>query len=234
MVDFHSHILPGMDDGAENVNVSLRMLRESSVQGVNVIFAAPHYYADRETPTDFLQRRAASYDRLKKAMTRSKLKYLELYLGAEILYFPGMSGTEELKQLTMGETRCLLIELPMSKITDIMLDEIEQVGKNLRCVPVLAHADRYMRLLNDNMLLERLTERKILAQVNADFFLQKSSLPMAIECLRKGQFHFIGSDCHNLTDRAPNMGQAAAAIREAGATRIFADFNKKIYHFLDR
>ena len=57
MIDFHSHMLPDMDDGAQNVDEGLAMLRESRRQGVELVCATPHFYADEEDPASFLRRR---------------------------------------------------------------------------------------------------------------------------------------------------------------------------------
>ncbi len=234
MVDFHSHILPGMDDGAENVETSLRMLRESARQGVDVLFATSHFYADQEDPQRFLSRRAAAYEELCAETEKSVQVYPDIYLGAEVLFFPGMSGAEELKKLTLGSTNCLLVEPPMMRWSDTMLDEIEQTGQNLSCIPVIAHIDRYMRMLGDDMLFERVKGRRVLIQVNASFFIHEDSRPTALKYLSEGRIHFMGSDCHNMTDRAPNLGAAAAAIRRAGVLKPFSDFNRRIYYFLGK
>lgn len=232
MVDFHSHVLPGMDDGAENVEISLRMLRESVRQGVHVLFATSHFYAEQEDPVRFLARRAAAYEELCAALERTGQEHPDVYLGAEILFFPGMSVADELKRLTLGNTNCLLVEPPMMRWSDTMLDEIEQTGKNLSCIPVIAHIDRYMRMLNDDTLFERVKGRRMLIQVNASFFIHEDSRPMALRYLSEGRIHFMGSDCHNMTNRAPNLGSAAAVIQRAGVTKPFSDFNKRIYYFL--
>ena len=234
MVDFHSHVLPGMDDGAENVETSLRMLRESARQGVDVLFATSHFYADQEDPQRLLSRRAAAYEELCAETEKSVQVYPDIYLGAEVLFFPGMSGAEELKKLTLGSTNCLLVEPPMMRWSDTMLDEIEQTGQNLSCIPVIAHIDRYMRMLGDDMLFERVKGRRMLIQVNASFFIHEDSRPTALKYLSEGRIHFMGSDCHNMTDRAPNLGAAAAAIRRAGVLKPFSDFNKRIYYFLGK
>ena len=118
--------------------------------------------------------------------------------------------------------------------SDTMLDEIEQTGKNLSCVPVIAHIDRYMRMLDDDTLFERVKGRRVLIQVNASFFIHEDSRPMALKYLSEGRIHFMGSDCHNMTNRVPNLGAAAAAIRKAGVLKPFSDFNKRIYYFLGK
>ena len=55
MIDFHTHILPGMDDGASDAAESLAMLRTSYQQGVDTLFATSHFYADEEDPASFLK-----------------------------------------------------------------------------------------------------------------------------------------------------------------------------------
>ena len=232
MVDFHSHVLPKMDDGASSVEESLRMLEESKRQGVDIVFATSHFYADEDNPDNFLQRRNEAYEILLLAMGKERRKYPRLELGAEILYFPGMSVADELRILTMGNTPCLLIEPPLCRWTDAMLDEIEETGTNLKCIPIIAHIDRYMRALKDNTLFDRVQDRKILVQANASFFANPQTTEAARRYLRDGRIHFIGSDCHNMTSRPPNLAAAAATMREASALEDFARFNERIYTFL--
>ena len=174
MVDFHSHILPEMDDGADSVETSLAMLRESSRQGVDLICATPHFYADEEDPKSFLQRRSEAYSRLREAMGDGK-GYPDILLGAEVLYFPGISVAEEMRELCLEGTFFLLVEPPMLPWTEAMLDEIEACVSSLHCIPVIAHIDRYMRLLNAPELLNRVMGRKMLIQANAAFFLHRQS-----------------------------------------------------------
>lgn len=232
MVDFHSHILPGMDDGAEDVSVSLDMLKESARQGVKAICATSHFYADQESPQDFLRRRKASVEALLQGARRERGKYPEVYLGAEVLYFPGMSEAQELKDLCIGRSPCLLIEPPMFRWTDLMLDEIELTGTRLNRIPVIAHIDRYMRILKDDTLFDRIGSRKILIQANASFFLHDDTAKFAVQCLEEGKVHFIGSDCHNLDNRPPNMQLANEAIEGMGAAWAGEFLHKRAYRLL--
>lgn len=234
MVDFHSHILPGIDDGAEDVSLSLEMLKESARQGVKAMCATSHFYADRESPQDFLHRRKASVEELLLGARRERGKYPEVYLGAEVLYFPGMSEAQELKDLCIGRSPCLLIEPPMLRWTDMMLDEIELTGIKLNRIPVIAHIDRYMRILNDGSLFDRIGSRKILIQANASFFLHADTAKYAVEYLEEGKIHFIGSDCHNLDNRPPNMQFANEAIKNLGAAWAGEYLHKRAYRLLHK
>ncbi len=232
MVDFHSHILPGIDDGAPNVFDSLEMLRESSSQGVDIICATPHFYADEEDPQSFLERRNKAWLDLRRRMAPEK-SWPEIRLGAEVLFFPGISGAEEMKMLCIEGTHFLLIEPPMSPWSESMLEEIEECWNNLQVIPVIAHVDRYMSILRDPKLLERLKERRVLCQVNASFFLRKSSCDLAMESLRADLFHFIGSDCHNTTDRAPNMAAAEEVITaEKDGSELLRKFDRRVLRVL--
>ena len=231
MIDFHSHILPGMDDGADCVETSLAMLRESRRQGVDLICSTSHFYADEEDPRTFLSRRSEAYSRLLAAM-EDPSEYPKILLGAEVLYFPGISVAEEVRELCLENSPFLLIEPPMMPWSESMLDEVEQCGETLGCVPVIAHIDRYMRMLNDYKLFERVKNRKVLVQVNASFFLHRDTEDFALECLQKGRFQFIGSDCHDMERRCPNMGDAADVIHEAGADGSLIELNDRLYQLV--
>ena len=231
MIDFHSHILPDMDDGADCAETSLAMLEESKRQGVELICATSHFYADEEDPQSFLARRSEAYSRLLAAM-EDPLAYPKIFLGAEVLYFPGISVAEEVRELRLENSPFLLIEPPMMPWSETMLDEVEQCGKTLRCVPVIAHIDRYMRMLRDHTLFERVKNRRILVQVNANFFLHRDTSELAVRSLREKKFQFMGSDCHDMDHRYPNMGDAAAVIRDAGVERSFTELNDLAYQIL--
>jgi len=233
MIDFHSHFLPGIDDGSDCVETSLAMLHESYRQGVRLMFATPHFYADEDDPESFLLRRSHAYRELREAIAeRQDTEIPEILLGAEILFFPGMSVAEELVELGMERTPFLLIEPPMMPWSNSMLDEIELTGENLRRIPVIAHVDRYMRMLRDSTLIDRLKGRRMLVQVNASFFLYDSQ--RALDYLRQNRIQFIGSDCHNMEQRAPNMGPAEEIIRLDGASEALQAINKRVYSLLGR
>ena len=234
MVDFHSHFLPGIDDGSDSVETSLAMLREARRQGVGLMCATPHFYADEVDPAYFLARRNRAWERLHEAMEESGEQWPKVLLGAEVLYFPGISVAEEVRDLRLEGSPFLLVEPPMMPWSNSMLDEVEQCGDTLGCIPVIAHIDRYMRALNDYTLFERVEDRKLLIQVNASFFLHRSTEEMAIDYLTEGRIHFIGSDCHNMEARRPNMGDAAQVIRQNGATKELAAFNERLYEVLGR
>ena len=221
MVDYHCHILPRVDDGAASLRESLAMLRASYRQGVDVMVSTCHFYPDEEDPKTFLARRNAAYLRLKEAMELEPEPFPLIVLGAEALYFPGISQAEEIETLAIGCRSTILVEPPMVRWSDRMLDEIVELGENLGCRPVIAHVDRYMSCLRDTKLLDRVLERDLLVQVNGDYFLNPKTARAAVRNLKKGKIHLIGSDCHNMTSRQPNLGQVRAQIKAYRAESEF-------------
>lgn len=223
MIDFHSHILPRMDDGAADLAVSFGMLRTSFRQGVDVMVSTSHYYADEEYPDVFLERRNHRLALLEERMLLLPEVFPFIIPGAEVLYFPGISSAEDVAKLTIGKTRLILIEPPMVPWRDAMLDEIADLQQTQHCLPVIAHVDRFMRMLDDDTLVDRVLERQMLVQVNAEYFTDSKTVRGALQNLKDGKIHFVGSDCHDLEERAPNMRDARRIIT---ANHLEAEFKK--------
>ena len=213
LIDFHSHILPGVDDGSRSVAESIEMLRMEAAQGVGHVLATPHFYAQSDSLRRFFARRAAAMDELQRAADGCEgLPTVEL--GAEVHYFAGMSDSEVLSQLTIGGKECILIEMPPSPWTEQMYRELEWIYTKQGLVPVIAHLDRYIGPFVNYRIPQRLAELPVVVQANASFFLSRSTQKLAVRMLRKGQIHVLGSDCHNLTDRPPNLDKALRVIKQ--------------------
>lgn len=210
--DFHSHILPGIDDGSADVEQSVAMLRAEAAQGVTCVVATPHFYPRYDNPGAFLKRRAEAMRRLEEAIAEEDgLPSVEL--GAEVYYFHGISDSEALPQLTIEGKRCILIEMPPPPWSEKMYRELAGIFTKQNLRPIIAHIDRYISPLHTHGIPKRLEELPVLVQANAEFFLSRRTASMAVRLVREGRIHLIGSDCHNMTDRAPNLGAAAEVIR---------------------
>lgn len=218
--DFHSHILPGMDDGSRSVEESLAMLRVEAQHGIRHIVATPHFYPRQNAPEEFLERRAESARRLFEAMDREP-QLPQIHLGAEVYFFYGISDCEQLKELTIEQNGCILVEMPLSPWTDRMYRELQDIQSKQGLTPIVAHVDRYIRPFRTYGIPDRLAQLPVLVQANASFFRDRFTRSMAMRMLRRGQIHLLGSDCHNLTSRAPNLDQAVQLIeRKLGEEAI--------------
>ena len=143
MTDTHTHILPGMDDGAATVEESLRMLRRCRAQGVKTVVLTPHFYPDRESADTFLERRAWSFEQLRAAVSPDLPR---LVLGAEVGWCAGLEEMDRLQELAMGSSGYLLLEMPYMAWTEEQLDSVWNLASTGRVTPVLAHVERYLHL----------------------------------------------------------------------------------------
>ena len=236
ITDFHSHILPEMDDGSRSVEMSLAMLRMMAEQGITRVVATPHFYAHRDDPQHFLSRRAASERRLRDAMAL-EANLPEVVMGAEVQFFPGISHCEGLGELTIEKSNCVLIEMPMSLWGDGMFRELEQIHSQLGLLPMIAHVDRYIRPLRTYGIPQRLAELPVLVQANSAFFQNRRTQKLAMRLLREEKIHALGSDCHDLDDRPPNLGVAFQEICRICGTEVLErlqDFEYIIFRSEDR
>lgn len=188
------------------------MLRLSRSQGVRKLVLTPHYYPNREAPEEFLARRYGSASRLKEVL-RGEGKIPDLYLGAEVAFFHGISRVESMRRLCIEGTNVLLVEMPFCRWSRNMLDELVGLQERRGIQPVLAHVERYLRHQELGMVRE-LCANGVMLQANASFFLEKGFSWFAMRMLRHEQIHLLGSDCHNMRTRQPNLGPAVERIRE--------------------
>lgn len=210
MLDIHSHILPKMDDGSKSVEMSLHMLRASKEQGITTMVSTSHFYADRESPEQFLHRRRHAIKRLQEGFSDT---LPQIHYGAEVLYFPGIAQSEAVRDLAIEGTSLILIEMPFSQWSEKIFDELITFQYNSRLQIILAHVERY-RAIQSRAVYEKLFELPFYFQCNAEAFTSFSSRRLALRLIDRGLLHFLGTDCHNITSRPPNMDEAKKMIEK--------------------
>ena len=205
MVDFHTHILPGLDDGSASVRESVTLIKMLKEQGVDKILLTPHFYAYASSAEDFTARRESSVKRLLDELCRVAVD-VELYLGCEVLYFNELWRIDGLEQFCISGTNYILIEMPFSKWTETMLQCIEKIAVQ-GFVPVIAHFERYIQYGNMDKI-RTLTESGARLQMNCEYINNFFSRRKAINLIKKNVVWAIGTDCHNTTKRAPEYDKA--------------------------
>lgn len=212
MIDFHSHVLPGIDDGSSSLEESLAMLKMEKEQGITHVVATPHFYAQQDRLEAFLERRMEAEKKLRAAMENHP-GIPRLSIGAEVHFFRGMSDCEAITKLTIAGKQCILIEMPQVPWTDEMYRELWEIRENFGVTPVIAHVDRYISPIKTHGIPKRLKQLPVLVQANASFFQDRKTRAMALKMLKKGQIHLLGSDCHNLSKRPPQLGLVVELIQ---------------------
>lgn len=208
MIDLHSHILPGMDDGSADTEESLWLLDELARQGVTLVAATPHFYATREYPEEFLRRREQSVAQL---LPRIHPAHPTIRLGAEVHYFEGISRAAGLERLCVEGTPLFLLEMPYGAWSGSMVDEVLEMNRMSEVTVVLAHVERYFAY-QPKRLWDDLAANGVLFQTNAEPLTRWLKARRTLRLFREQRIHFLGSDCHNRQERPPCLSQARARI----------------------
>lgn len=210
MTDFHTHLLPKIDDGSKSLDETLEMLRISAKKGIRRVIATPHFSANHWSVEEFIKYRYKRYSQLKEVMTPD---LPEIVLGAEVKYYEGISRLNNLKDLCIENTKLLLLEMPIDKWSVFSLRELSEMSCRSDITLVLAHVDRYFGYQSMNTF-ESLSEQGILMQINAESFTSFFARSKALKMLKNGMVQFIGSDCHGSVKRPPNMDEAVMVIEK--------------------
>lgn len=200
-IDFHTHILPAIDDGAKRSSESCEMLSLLESQGVDTVVLTPHYYSHREPIEKFLLRRNASLERLNAQYASDAIHFC---VGAEVYYSEYLFNNEDLSALCIDNTDTMLLELPYNKKIDRMvIDRIWQLMCEYGINPVIAHVERYSSLWHSDRLLNDLLSMGCVLQVNLSSAAQFGKRRI-FSLANKGVIGAVGTDAHNLTSRPPD------------------------------
>ncbi len=215
MIDFHAHILPGIDDGPQDVEASLALVSMAMQQGTKAIVATPHFYSHHHISVGaFIERRRCVYNRLLDALNRTKEQGFQVHLGAEVLLDRMIFEHENIIQLCIENTRYMMIELPCGCWHKWVYEAIYELVVRYKVKPIIAHIDRYISTNDDWKKLDRLMEMDVLIQINTAFIHDYNLLRKHrfYKLLSQENIHFIGSDCHNTHVRKPDMDIARKKI----------------------
>lgn len=213
-VDFHSHILPNMDDGAENVDMSIKMLKMLIRSGVEKVVLTPHFYRRKEDINSFLKRREEAF-RILSEETKSLPDCPEMILGAEVYFYPSLSSDEDFGRLCIGDSCYVLVELPFEQFHDNFFRSYAKFMNNCEQKILLAHIERYFSFGNNIGDFIRLSEYgDALWQMNcssiseAGVFRRKPLLDM----ISREMISALGTDAHDVSHRPPMFDKAEKII----------------------
>ena len=213
MIDLHTHILPGMDDGSPDAACSVEMLRRQRAQGVEVVCGTSHYYRRQNSISLFCERRAAAMDRLKEALPRGET-LPRVIPAAETAYFSGIGDHPGLERLCIQGTRTLMLEMPFTEWSDLQVEEVSALVLDRRFQVVLVHPERFCASKGNRRKIQQLEQLPVALQVNAGALLLWRTRRLGLELLREAPIPLLASDCHNLTTRVPNLQEGRRVVRQ--------------------
>ena len=211
MIDLHSHILPGLDDGARTLEEAVDIGRAAAADGITAIAATPHVREDYPTDPATMERGVAQ---LREALEEAGVN-ITLYPGGEVALEQLRSERRELRRFGLGgNPSFLLVEFPYFGWPLDLADRLFLL-RLAGITPVLAHPERNADVQAAPGRLAALTDAGTLVQVTAaslDGRLGRSSQETGLELVEAGLAHMIASDAHHPGIRAVGMSAAVEAV----------------------
>ncbi len=214
MIDIHTHILPGIDDGAKDWDMTLEMLKRSADAGVKKIIATPHYLPWRKNVPAGTVKQLCD-----EAMKKLHNKYgivMDIYPGNEIYYNLGViQKLKDAKALTLAGSRYVLIEFSTKTTYQMCRRAVREISDS-GYIPVIAHVERY-GCLRSFAKLNELRQMGALIQMNTDSI--RIGFPGGLgfwtgRCLSNRMVDFLGSDMHDLNKRSPYTEKRLQRLRK--------------------
>lgn len=193
-VDCHCHVLPGIDDGSRNVEESLEILKTFYANGVQTVWATPHFYPNQDLEA-FLEERQQAYQTLMHQVHLEQAEIPRILQGAEVLLSIDTPQMADLDKLCIEGTRYILIELPYTNWAPWIYEALYTIQAKHGVTPIIAHMERYEKMLSSVDKFNKLVETNVLIQMNVYSLLGKQK-KFAKQLVKKKMVHLLGSDTH--------------------------------------
>ena len=218
MIDFHTHILPNIDDGSRSIEETFNLIKEAKNVGFEAIISTSHYieeYYETNAPEREVWINAI-YENL-----QAKNIDINLYLGNEIYLSENIIKLlEEGKASTINDTSYVLFEMPLNAEPMNLYDVIYEMMQ-YKLVPILAHPERYSFVQKEPELIYDLIEKGVLMQANFGSILgiygEKAQI-IVKKFFESNMIHFLGTDVHRQNSIYPKVPEALVEI-----TKIIGD-----------
>ncbi len=212
MIDFHSHILPNVDDGAKSVEETFNLIQEAKDTGFDAIVTTSHfmegYYEVKKAEIEVW------VNALNEKLPEQNID-IKLYTANEVYLSDNIINLLETKRAsTINNTNYVLFEMPLNAEPMNLYDIVyEMLGHKL--IPILAHPERYTFVQKDPSLIYELIEKGVLMQANYTSILGKYGEKAQIlvkKFLKNDMIHFLGSDVHKEKTVYPQIQKALKEI----------------------
>ncbi|MCS7459905.1 tyrosine protein phosphatase [Paenibacillus doosanensis] len=220
MIDIHSHLIPGIDDGAKDMEESIAMARAAVEEGIHTLIATPHHANGKyDNPWNQV---VQAVREVNEALETQGIP-LTVLSGQEIRVYDRL--LEDLHNDiagTLHSTPYILIEFPTREIpreTDSLFHELRVMG----LIPVIAHPERNVELAESPSKLERLIRQGALSQITShsiNGLFGKKIQKLSLEMCKHHLAHFIASDAHNMKYRAFGLREAYALLARQLGDRL--------------
>lgn len=233
MIDIHTHILPGIDDGAKTEADSLEMARTAVTEGIHTIVATPHH---KNGVFENTRENILTYTKILNELLKEEGIPLELIPGQETRIHGDMvEDVQKGEMLPINDTKYVFVELPSRDIpryTQQLLYDIQVSGY----IPIIVHPERNDEVIDDPNKLYSLIQQGSLAQLTAGSIIGKFGKEVqkvSHQLIEANLVHFIASDAHNTTSRSFWMKDAFEMIKDMYGGEVYYTFKENSYLLLE-
>lgn len=225
--DFHSHILPGIDDGAKDIDESLKMLDmmgSSFADGSHSVVATPHFKyreLDDDLIEQFVSERNNSFEKLKSA---DEKKCRNIVLGSEVAIGRELTERNNLSKLTMGSSDIIMLEMPFQPYNVWMYDVVANIRYTHKLTPMIAHFERYASLYRSDDYIELFGFPDAIFQFNASSLKHRKLRKLIFNAIESGLPVVMGSDCHDTKSRIPDYHDGLSILSKKLDREAFSYF----------
>lgn len=228
MVDFHSHVLPGIDDGADSMEEAVRLCEIAKESGTDKLIATPHL-ANLDETEDFIRLRDSRLDELRRELDKRSIE-LEIYPGTEVYVNDDVFYAPSLDSATINGSRYMLIEFEFRglNINRLIKYVNEFFARGYR--PIIAHPERYYYMQADYDIVNHLADIGVLFQINAPSlagYMGPAAQELSYLMTANGLASFIGTDAHSVAHRPTNLGEMAQRFPSIVPERVYDDMLNK-------
>ena len=226
MIDIHSHIIPGIDDGAQSIDDSINILKIAESEGITAMVATPHLKPALFFKKEDLSINKKSFDTkyqlLQKQIKLNDIK-IDLYRGAEIYFDPIIETKikQHKKYLTINKSDYFLLEFPMNFVHGIKQFVFEIMTSGF--IPIIAHPEKNLMFQNNLSLLFQLVSIGALCQIDAASLtgvFGQTSKSTAMTLVKNNMVHIIATDCHDIINRPPTYRFVYKILKKFGKEKI--------------
>lgn len=224
MIDFHTHILPDIDDGSINVEMSCELISQGILHNVDKFIFTPHFYNKRTSIEQFLENRRLKAQELSTYLENNNIPIPDYHLGAEVYLSTSTNSVDDLEKLCIQGTELILVEMPYKECSNWVTNVIYNMTFERKLMPIIAHLDRYVGLGGYKTIIDAIIKMDIPVQINAEAFMQRDTRKLIKRLIKSNSTIILGSDVHNLSNRNYILNEA----KKISDKKFGEDFWKKM------
>lgn len=215
MIDIHNHIIPGLDDGSKSLEMSMKMLKHASKQGITEIVNTVHYQHPK------VDMNSISFDAVQIELENLQLELnknyipIKLHIGAEIFFLPNLLSLTDKPMTTLGNGKYMLIEFPLNLMPESQKQQLFDLRMS-GVIPIIAHPERYLSIQRKPELVLNWLDAGCIIQVDAGSvlgYLGSKAQETSEIIIKNSWCQVIASDAHDDKKRNFCMKDAHSLIK---------------------